>query len=34
MNLAGVAGYDQEVYMGPIVVIAMFILDGAGSLKR
>jgi ribose transport system permease protein len=34
MNLAGVPGYDQEVYMGLIIVIAMLIQYGAGSLKR
>jgi ribose/xylose/arabinose/galactoside ABC-type transport system permease subunit len=34
MNLAGVPGYDQEVYMGLIIVIAMLIQYGAGSLRR
>jgi ribose transport system permease protein len=34
MNLAGVPGYDREVYMGLIVVIAMLIQYGVGSLKR
>jgi ribose/xylose/arabinose/galactoside ABC-type transport system permease subunit len=34
MNLAGVPGYDQEVYMGLIIVIAMLIQYAAGSLKR
>lgn len=34
MNLAGVPGYDQEVYMGLIIVVAMLIQYGAGSLKR
>jgi ribose/xylose/arabinose/galactoside ABC-type transport system permease subunit len=34
MNLAGVPGYDQQVYMGLIIVIAMLIQYGAGSLKR
>ncbi len=34
MNLAGVPGYHQEVYMGLIIVIAMLIQYGAGSLKR
>jgi ribose/xylose/arabinose/galactoside ABC-type transport system permease subunit len=34
MNLAGVPGYHQDVYMGLIIVIAMLIQYGAGSLKR
>jgi ribose/xylose/arabinose/galactoside ABC-type transport system permease subunit len=34
MNLAGVPGYDQNVYMGLIIVLAMLIQYGAGSLKR
>ena len=34
MNLAGVPGYHQEVYMGLIIVIAMLIQFGAGALKR
>jgi ribose/xylose/arabinose/galactoside ABC-type transport system permease subunit len=34
MNLAGVPGYDQQVYMGLIIVVAMLIQYGAGSLKR
>ncbi len=34
MNLAGVPGYDQEVYMGLIIVIAMLIQYGAGALRR
>lgn len=34
MNLAGVPGYDQDVYMGLIIVIAMLIQYGAGSLRR
>ena len=34
MNLAGVPGYDQQVYMGLIIVIAMLIQYAAGSLKR
>ena len=34
MNLAGVPGYHQEVYMGLIIVVAMLIQYGAGSLKR
>ena len=34
MNLAGVPGYEQQVYMGLIIVVAMLIQYGAGSLKR
>ncbi len=34
MNLAGVPGYNQNVYMGLIIVLAMLIQSGAGSLKR
>jgi ribose transport system permease protein len=34
MNLAGVPGYNQNVYMGLIIVLAMLIQYGAGSLKR
>ncbi|RBP09809.1 monosaccharide ABC transporter membrane protein (CUT2 family) [Roseiarcus fermentans] len=34
MNLAGVPGYHQQVYMGLIIVIAMLIQYSAGSLKR
>lgn len=34
MNLAGVPSYDREVDMGLIVVIAMLIHYGVGSLKR
>ena len=34
MNLEGVQGYDQQVYMGLIIVIAMLIQYAAGSLKR
>jgi ribose/xylose/arabinose/galactoside ABC-type transport system permease subunit len=34
MNLAGVPGYDQEVYMGLIIVVAMLIQYGAGALRR
>ncbi len=33
-NLAGVPGYNQNVYMGLIIVLAMLIQYGAGSLKR
>jgi hypothetical protein len=29
-----VPGYDQQVYMGLIIVVAMLIQYGAGSLKR
>ena len=34
MNLAGVPGYNQNVYMGLIIVLATLIQYGAGSLKR
>jgi ribose transport system permease protein len=34
MNLAGVPGYHQEVYMGLIIVVAMLIQYGAGALKH
>ena len=34
MNLAGVPGYNQNVYMGLIIVLAMLIQYGAGSLER
>jgi ribose/xylose/arabinose/galactoside ABC-type transport system permease subunit len=34
MNLAGVPGYNQQVYMGLIIVVAMLIQYAAGSLKR
>ena len=34
INLAGVPGYLQDVYMGLIIVIAMLIQYSAGSLKR
>ena len=34
MNLAGAPGYDQNVYMRLIIVFAMLIQYGAGSLKR
>jgi ribose/xylose/arabinose/galactoside ABC-type transport system permease subunit len=34
INLAGVPGYDREVSMGLIIVIAMLIQYGVGSLKR
>jgi ribose/xylose/arabinose/galactoside ABC-type transport system permease subunit len=34
MNLAGVPGYNQQVYMGLIIVLAMLIQYGAGSLKH
>ena len=32
MNLAGVPGYHQQVYMGLIIVVAMLIQYGTGSL--
>lgn len=34
MNLAGVPGYHQQVYMGAIIVVAMLLQFGTGSLKR
>ena len=34
MNLAGVPGYHQQVYLGGIIVVAMLLQYGAGSLKR
>ncbi|WP_349262560.1 ABC transporter permease [Geminicoccus sp.] len=34
MNLAGVPGYHQQVYMGAIIVVAMLLQYGTGSLKR
>lgn len=34
MNLAGVPGYHQQVYMGLIIVVAMLLQYGTGSLKR
>ena len=34
MNLAGVPGYHQQVYMGLIIVIAMLLQYSTGSLKR
>jgi len=34
MNLAGVPGYHQQVYMGLIILIAMLLQYGTGSLKR
>jgi len=34
MNLAGVPGYHQQVYMGLIIVIAMLLQYGTGSLKH
>ncbi|WP_119393005.1 ABC transporter permease [Taklimakanibacter lacteus] len=33
MNLAGVPGYHQQVYMGAIIVVAMLLQYGSGSLK-
>ena len=34
MNLAGVPGYHQQVYLGLIIVIAMLLQYSTGSLKR
>lgn len=34
MNLAGVPGYHQQVYMGLIIVIAMLLQYSTGQLKR
>ncbi len=34
MNLAGVPGYHQQVYMGLIIIIAMLLQYSTGSLKR
>jgi ribose/xylose/arabinose/galactoside ABC-type transport system permease subunit len=34
MNLAGVPGYHQQVYMGLIIVVAMLLQYGSGSLKH
>jgi ribose/xylose/arabinose/galactoside ABC-type transport system permease subunit len=34
MNLAGVPGYHQQVYMGLIIVVAMLLQYGTGSLRR
>jgi ribose transport system permease protein len=34
MNLAGVPGYHQQVYMGVIIVVAMLLQYGSSSLKR
>lgn len=34
MNLAGVPGYHQQVYMGAIIIVAMLLQYGTGSLKR
>lgn len=34
MNLAGVPGYHQQVYMGLIIVVAMLLQYSTGSLKR
>lgn len=34
MNLAGVPGYHQQVYMGLIIVVAMLLQYGTGSLKH
>ncbi|MDO9416749.1 ABC transporter permease [Pararhizobium sp.] len=34
MNLAGVPGYHQQVYMGLIIIVAMLLQYSTGSLKR
>jgi ribose transport system permease protein len=34
MNLAGVPGYHQQVYMGGIIVVAMLLQYSTGSLKN
>jgi ribose transport system permease protein len=34
MNLGGVPGYHQQVYMGLIIVVAMLLQYGTGSLRR
>jgi len=34
MNLEGMQDYDQEVYIGLIIVIAMLIEYGVGSPNR
>ena len=34
MNLAGVPGYHQQVYLGAIIVVAMLLQYGTGSLRR
>lgn len=34
MNLGGVPGYHQQVYMGLIIVVAMLLQYGTGSFKR
>ncbi len=34
MNLGGVPGYHQQVYMGLIIVIAMLLQYGAGAFRR
>lgn len=34
MNLAGVPGYQQQVYMGIIIIVAMLLQYGAGAMKR
>lgn len=33
-NVPGVPGYWQEVYIGPVIVIAMLIQFRPGSLRR
>ena len=34
MNLAGLPGYRQQVYMGLIIIVAMLLQYSTGSLKR
>ena len=34
MNLAGVPGYHQQVYMGIIIIVAMLLQYSTGSIKR
>jgi ribose transport system permease protein len=34
MNLAGVPGYHQQVYMGLIIIVAMLLQYGTGTLKH
>lgn len=34
MNLAGVPGYHQQVYLGLIIVVAMLLQYGTGSFRR
>jgi len=34
MNLAGVPGYHQQVYLGVIIVVAVLIQNGSTLLRR